>query len=504
MSEHQEKGLRPIYVWVFVAAAFLVLFTIAWFIPAKGFFVFGKKMHFVSLNELFTVDEGAVLDVESLMQARQDSLQAQKDRMLKMQFDSERDSIEVANKIASSDPTRIQYDTPQRVALDKFFGALAELGENGEAIRVIHYGDSQIEEDRISSLIRRKLQSKFGGSGVGLIAAQAVTHSQTITQSSSENWKRYTAFGAGGLKAENGHYGAMTIMCKYNNVVMDSVDSVLVQKNFQSGWVSIAPRSGVHETVKNYNRVRIFLSQVGVPVQVRLSFDGQTETQTVEPQVGMQAVVFDLPVSPNKLQIFFEGPSSPEVFGISLETGHGVHVDNIPMRGGSGTIFHKLTNEIARPMFDALNPRLVIMQFGGNVMPYIRSKKQAENYAADFQRNIQRVKNFCPNASVLVIGPSDMSTRIDGKMQTYPNLPDVRDALRQAAFDAGAAYFDLFEVMGGMNSMPRWVETNPPLAAADYIHFSPRGALKVAELLFESLMLDYEQFLRRRKIKAVG
>jgi lysophospholipase L1-like esterase len=500
MSEGEEKGLKPIYVWVFIASVLMCLGAIALIMPADGFHVFGKKMHFVSLNQLFNADSEDKLDVESLMQARQDSLQAQKERMLQMQYATERDSIEAANKIASADPTRIQYSNTQRAALDQFFEALATINENGGAIRVIHYGDSQIEEDRISSLIRKKLQSRFGGSGVGLIAAQAVTHSQTISQSSSENWKRYTAFGAGGLKAENGHYGAMTIMCKYNNVMMDSVDSVLVQKNFQSGWVSVSPRSGVHETVKNYNRVRIFLAQSGIPVTVRITHDGETDSKQVQPQPGVQIVTFDLAHSPAKLQVSFEGPSSPEVFGISLETAKGVHVDNIPMRGGSGTIFPKLNNDIARPMFDALNPRLVIMQFGGNVMPYIKSKKQAENYAADFQRNIQRVKSFCPKAAILVIGPSDMSTRIDGRMQTYPNLPDVRDALRQAAFESGAAYFDLFEVMGGLNSMPSWVETSPPLAAADYIHFSPRGALKVAEILYESLMLDYEQYLRRRKI----
>ena len=94
-----------------------------------------------------------------------------------------------------------------------------------------------------------------------------------------------------------------------------------------------------------------------------------------------------------------------------------------------------------------------------------------------------------------------MSTNINGKMQTYPNLPDVRDALKNAVFEMGGAYFDMYEVMGGKNSMPSWVDANPPLAAKDYIHFSPRGAEKIAELFYESLMLDYEQYLQRIKLK---
>jgi lysophospholipase L1-like esterase len=132
-------------------------------------------------------------------------------------------------------------------------------------------------------------------------------------------------------------------------------------------------------------------------------------------------------------------------------------------------------------------------------MPYVDSKKKADNFGKEFLRNMKRIRSLCPQASILVIGPSDMSKNIDGKMQTYTNLPDVRDALKSAVFEIGGAYFDIYEVMGGKNSMPSWVESNPPLAAKDYIHFSPRGAAKVAEIFYESLMLDYEHYLQRQK-----
>ena len=91
-----------------------------------------------------------------------------------------------------------------------------------------------------------------------------------------------------------------------------------------------------------------------------------------------------------------------------------------------------------------------------------------------------------------------MSTMLDGKMQSYPNLPNVRDALRQAAFDAGAAFFDIYEAMGGQNSMIEWVQADPPLAAADYVHFSPQGARIIAEAFIKSFLADYEAYHRAR------
>ena len=42
--------------------------------------------------------------------------------------------------------------------------------------------------------------------------------------------------------------------------------------------------------------------------------------------------------------------------------------------------------------------------------------------------------------------------------------------------------------------MPSWVNADPPLAAPDYVHFSRQGARKLAELFYDALMKDYEDW----------
>lgn len=499
MEEKQNEIMSPIKIAGFIVAVFAVLALIAYFMPKEGVKVGGKDFYFVSLEDVLSPSKNDKIDVEELMQARRDSLQARMDELRNTHYQSIQDSIDAAIEMAKNDPTRLQYGNDERDGLDLFFAALQGVSGKSEAIRIIHYGDSQIEEDRITSYVRKRLQAKFGGAGVGMIAPLAITHSLSINLYSSENWTRYTAFGSGGPKAIDGRYGSTGIMCKYNNFMADSLDSVLVEKTFSSGFVTISPRGGSPETVKKFNRVRIFMGHNTAPVVVQIAYDGITASETIEANTSFQTLTFMLEKSPSKITITFTGAASPEVYGISLETPGGIHMDNVSMRGGSGTIFHKLNSELTRQMYSELNPKLIILQFGGNVMPYVDSKKKADNFGKEFLRNMKRIKQLCPNVSFLVIGPSDMSKNIGGKMQTYPNLPDVRDALRDAAFEIGGAYFDLYEVMGGMNSMPSWVESNPPLAAKDYIHFSPKGAQKVAEVFYESLMLDYEQYLQRRK-----
>jgi lysophospholipase L1-like esterase len=48
--------------------------------------------------------------------------------------------------------------------------------------------------------------------------------------------------------------------------------------------------------------------------------------------------------------------------------------------------------------------------------------------------------------------------------------------------------------MGGENSMPNWVNANPPLAFKDYIHFNDQGAKKVAQLFTDALIDEYNKY----------
>jgi hypothetical protein len=40
--------------------------------------------------------------------------------------------------------------------------------------------------------------------------------------------------------------------------------------------------------------------------------------------------------------------------------------------------------------------------------------------------------------------------------------------------------------------MVSWVAADPPLAATDYTHFSPRGSRKVGELFWKAFSRDFD------------
>ena len=138
------------------------------------------------------------------------------------------------------------------------------------------------------------------------------------------------------------------------------------------------------------------------------------------------------------------------------------------------------------------------MQFGGNSMPYLNNRKSVEIYCQSIGRQIDYVRSCCPQAKILFIGPSDMSTREKGNLQTYPWLPTVVDSLRATVNRHGAAYWSIYHAMGGWNSMVEWNRTG--LAGSDYVHFSSHGAEKMGNMLAQAFADNYQLYCLRRRL----
>ena len=80
--------------------------------------------------------------------------------------------------------------TDSRMFLQAFYDALAESSD--KSVRVLHYGDSQIEEDRMTQQIREALQKRYGGSGAGLLPLAQTIPSRTVRQELRMNERTIT------------------------------------------------------------------------------------------------------------------------------------------------------------------------------------------------------------------------------------------------------------------------------------------------------------------------
>ncbi|MGF1565718.1 MAG: GDSL-type esterase/lipase family protein [Flavobacteriales bacterium] len=387
-------------------------------------------------------------------------------------FPPDADSAALAQLSLAKERMRIQSGTNGFKHLSRFFERARSLPKSGGKLRVLHYGDSQIETDRITNYLRNELQKRFGGAGAGWVPAVEVVPTGAVKQSASANWKRYTIYGKLDTSITHSRYAPLGTFATY--------DSSEAELRFRKSGMAYG-RAANFEQVKllygNYTREAKLSVFVG---------DSLFSSHRLPVDSAQRTLTWALSSNSGELRFVFDG-GPVECYAVGFEGNSGIQVDNIGMRGSSGTIFRKMDRgQLGRRLRE--DPvGMVILQYGGNTVPYVKDSVAAENYGRWIQSQIRLFQELLPETPILLIGPSDMAHKVGDAFVTYPMLETVRDELKKAAFETGCGYWDLYEVMGGRNSMEAWVTADPPLAGTDYVHFTPKGALRVAELLVRAL-----------------
>lgn len=392
------------------------------------------------------------------------------------------DTIQKQQIASSSIPVQVPHvevqDTDTRVHLLAFYQALEQAEQ--KPVRVVHYGDSQIEEDRISNVLREQWQKKFGGGGVGLIPLHQTIPTRTlrqwlsidgVVQTTQQGPKRYIVYGPKSMRRDDGLYGVMgQVAC---------MDSAWVAGS-EKVTVNIMPMDKKDKTYKYFSQIRLLADSI----QGKVIVSNQSSIDLSPQQMAL------LPDSTTQCEIQLQGRGN--VYGLSLETPTGVIIDNIPMRGCSGNIFTRIDSSQLASFFQATNTRLIILQFGGNMIPQTQNPSTLDAYVNSMKQHIRYIRSCAPDAAILFIGPSDMSTRIDGQMTTYPLVPYLDRILQRMAQQEKIAYWSMYHAMGGYDSMVEWNKKG--LAGNDHIHFTRAGAKKIGKILFD--WIDSYQYPR--------
>ena len=426
---------------------------------------------------------------ELRLQIEKDSLDKVKEMQM-AQEEKERkafeDTLKSYQHFAEKSSARIYFPNNDFHMMDKLFVSLQNCNR-GPVVHILHYGDSQIESDRITGYIREQFQKKFGGYGPGTCPAIQPIRSYTVVQTFSDSLPRYIADGTLQQKLSDDHYGVLAQMAK-----------------LKGGKVTLGyttcNNSKVYNHAKKFSQVRLLVGNTGENFTAKLRWGKQDSTQVIEaatPEFSVITWKLDTMVTSVKLDL----SGTAELYGVAMDGKSGVAMDNSPLRGSSGTFFTRISSHLLSSAMKELNVKLILLEFGGNYTPHIYSLDRVETYKQMIASQIRYLMNLHPGAMIILIGPADMSQKINGELQTYPFLEENIEGMKQAALENGAAFWDMYQVMGGRNSMIKWVDHVPAWAASDYIHFTPTGAGRIADMFVQSFMnyYDYHCFLKRNK-----
>jgi hypothetical protein len=185
------------------------------------------------------------------------------------------------------------------------------------------------------------------------------------------------------------------------------------------------------------------------------------------------------------------------LYGADFETSDGIYVDNFSMRGNSGIGLSRIPDEMFSEFNRHRDYKLIILQYGLNVV--LEDSMNYGWYAVRMIRVVNKMKRLFPKASILLVSVSDRSSNASGEFKTMKGIPVMRDAQRLVAERTGIAFWDLFEAMGGENSMVKLAEAKPPLAAKDYTHLTFKGGKKLASRMVKSLLHEKKKYEEKKK-----
>ncbi len=357
----------------------------------------------------------------------------------------------------------------KRWGMDGFYRAISESkkGKLGRAIRVSWYGDSVIATDAIPSRLRGKLQSTLGDGGPGfvyLIAPHKFCHHEQVERTQS-GWIPYAIsttaigdkmYGAGGSTAET--YGG---------------------------------RATFKLTTGAANAELYYLTQ---PKGGSLSINGGgSELLKVETAGEAKQVAYATAKLPATKKLEFEAKGKVRTFGIALENAAGIVVDNFGIVSVNVKSFNNhdaahFTGELAHRKSD-----LLMIMIGANEAAWLGpGDRDTKDYASRYKPVLDLLRKGRPDASCLVVSPTDQAESKDGAYPSRPVMPVLVEAQRKAAAAAGCAFFSTYDWMGGKGSASKWFAKR--YVGSDFQHLTVAGAAKMGDALYDALITGFGRY----------
>jgi lysophospholipase L1-like esterase len=484
------KPVKPIHIALFFALVLLLLGFLSFIFPKNGIqLTESLSIKFLSFEQI-TEDEPVYANLDSIL------LQAKfTDSLSQVMIEQPKDTVTQKKEVVKIDTVRavaeklrsriqqIEYPNDNRNMFAPLFRQLVSGNTSKSLIRILHYGDSQIEGDRITRFLRNRFQKKYSGSGPGLLPCfKPVSENSSMKISTSGPWRKHTVMMRSDSTFPRKNYG-----------ILGSCARLESEGSLKKGSLNYKISKYSYLSARHFKWARLFFGHGAGHFKLSIYEHDTLLLQDMVDGTGpLNYFGLQLGHTPENLTFEVEGDSLPCFYGLSLDQPTGIAVDNIAWRGSRGAEFYKIQTAVLSRFFRQLNVKMIIFQFGVNVVPLIKSNY--DFYERQLIRQLTHLKNAAGDIPILVVGVSDMARKENGWYASYPNIEKIRNAQRNAAFKSNCAFWDMYKAMGGKNSMPSWVFANPSLAQKDFTHFNFRGAKIIAQMLYNAIIFELNKF----------
>jgi lysophospholipase L1-like esterase len=196
---------------------------------------------------------------------------------------------------------------------------------------------------------------------------------------------------------------------------------------------------------------------------------------------------FRVPDGPHRFEIRTLNKRPVWLFGLAVERDRpGVVVDTLGINGSRARYQLLWDDSIFREHLQRRKPDLVVLAYGTNESG---DESPLEDYERDLRAVVARIRDAAPDASCLLIGPSDRPMQVEERVfEDRTRTARLIKVQHRVALEHGCGFFDLVAFQGGALSMLQWAANEPAYASQDHVHYTRVGYQRLGEVLLSALL----------------
>lgn len=348
---------------------------------------------------------------------------------------------------------RIQNETQ----LQKIFQKL-RLVQTGKLQNVsfVHIGDSHIQADMETAVIRRELQSFFGNAGRGLVFPYQLAKSNAPSDlifESTELWKGNR-------------------LIKKNPEMPCGISGFVAQSIVGNASVNFRFRS-LKDSIYKFDKITFFSDTMSKISNIEPIFK---ESEFIN---EVHTFAYEKPITDFKLR--FNDSIPANVYGLVLENSKstGILYHSIGVNGAKYSDYNEA--HLFWKQLSNLKADCYIFSMGTNEAQNLGLT--AELFIESVERSINKIREFNPEAVIILMSPP-----VSYYQKLHPNkkLKDFSEALASYCKVKQLPFWDLFEISNGLEGAREW--RNKQLLGHDLVHFTRKGYEVQAFLFVEAFM----------------
>jgi len=373
--------------------------------------------------------------------------------------------------IDSTTLTKIDYSKNTLENTNSLFPLLAKLYKikhfSNEKAVFVHIGDSHIQADFETSVIRNELQNYFGNAGRGLVFPYQVAKSNApsdIISSSKSNWKGNR-------------------LAKVDTIITCGVSAFGIQSEAINPDFNFELRT-INGIKDDFDKVSLFMG--GNISEILMEYENQAENNCYE--IAPKYAEFNLKSPTSGFKLTFPTMDTIQFFGASLEKKNlgGVIYHSIGANGAKYSDYNK-TSQFWKQLKN-LNADCYIISLGTNEAQ--DPNLTGASFLVDVKKMVDKIRLVSPNAAIILTTPP-----VSYFKKSRPNviLEVITCALNEFCVQNNLVYWDLFNASKGLEGATIWKSSQ--LLRGDLVHFSKEGYVLQGNLFVDAFAKVWNDFL---------